>query len=57
LDWQHNNIADGEFTVEDDRAVVVKLGEMAAAGKIQHLWHSGVILRCQSVTLPTSYQL
>ena len=41
LDWQHNNIADGEFTVEDDRAVVVKLGEMAAAGKIQHLWYAG----------------
>ena len=31
LDWQRNLIADGRFTVESDRAVVVKLGEAALA--------------------------
>ena len=36
-DWQRNLIADGLFTVESDRAQVVKLGEMAMASKIQHL--------------------
>lgn len=56
MDWQHNNIADGEFTVEDDRAVVVKLGEMAAAGKIQHLWRSGGEFFALSKCYPT-YQL
>lgn len=29
LDWQRNLIADGRFTVESDRATVVKLGEVA----------------------------
>jgi len=37
LDWQHNTIAEGEFTVEADRAVVVKLGEAALENKIKHL--------------------
>ena len=36
-DWQRNRITDGLFTVESDRAKVVKLGEMAMASKIQHL--------------------
>lgn len=29
LDWQENSIADGEFTVPDDREVVVQLGKRA----------------------------
>ena len=29
LDWLMNRIADGEFTVESDRSVVVALGEVA----------------------------
>ena len=37
LDWQRNLISDGLFTVESDRAAVVKLGEMALMSKIQHL--------------------
>lgn len=37
LDWQRNLISDGLFTVESDRAGVVKLGEMALRSKIQHL--------------------
>ena len=37
LDWQRNLISDGLFTVESDRAVVVKLGEMALQSKKQHL--------------------
>jgi len=41
LDWQYNSIADGEFTVEADRAEVVRLGEMAVESKIQHLQAKG----------------
>ena len=41
LDWQRNLISDGLFTVESDRAVVVKLGEMALKSKIQHLYELG----------------
>lgn len=37
LDWQRNLISDGLFTVESDRAVVVKLGDMALQSKKQHL--------------------
>ncbi|CAJ1453513.1 unnamed protein product [Effrenium voratum] len=37
LDWQRNLISDGLFTVESDRAGVVKLGEMALRSKLQHL--------------------
>ncbi|CAE7633897.1 ANKHD1 [Symbiodinium sp. CCMP2592] len=37
LDWQHNSIVDGDFTVESDRAIVVQLGETAVESKIQHL--------------------
>ena len=35
LDWQHNTIADGVFTVEADRARVARLGEAAAEGKLR----------------------
>ena len=41
LDWQHNSIAEGNFTVEDDRAEVVRLGEMAVESKIQNLQEKG----------------
>lgn len=41
LDWQKNTISNGLFTVESDRAVVVKLGEMALKSKIQHLRDAG----------------
>jgi len=37
LDWQENRISDGLFTVESDRASVVKLGEMALTSKLEHL--------------------
>ena len=41
LDWQRNLISNGKFTVESDRAEVVKLGEMALQSKIQHLREEG----------------
>ncbi|CAE7479088.1 unnamed protein product [Symbiodinium natans] len=41
LDWQYNSIAEGEFTVEADRAEVVRLGEMAVESKIHHLQMQG----------------
>ena len=41
LDWQHNSIVDGDFTVESDRAVVVELGEVAVESKLQHLQAHG----------------
>ncbi|CAE7220339.1 ANKK1 [Symbiodinium sp. CCMP2592] len=41
LDWQHNTIADGVFTVEADRARVARLGEAAAEGKLRQLRESG----------------
>lgn len=41
LNWQQNTIAEGDFTVEKDRAVVVKLGEVAVESKIEHLWLDG----------------
>eukprot|EP00913_Durusdinium_trenchii_P007304 g6866.t1 len=37
LDWQLNTIVDGEFTVEEDRDVVAKLGEVAVDEKIRSL--------------------
>ena len=37
LDWQLNTIVDGQFTVEEDRLVVAKLGEAAVDAKIQSL--------------------
>ena len=43
LDWQHNTISAGEFTVESDRAVVVKLGEVAVDNKIRHLSVEGPV--------------
>lgn len=43
LDWQRNRISDGLFTVESDRADVVKLGEMALSSKIQHLRQRGLL--------------
>ena len=41
MDWQHNNIVEGNFTVEADRAQVVRLGEMAVESKIKHLQANG----------------
>ena len=41
LDWQSNSVAEGNFTVEADRAVVVRLGEMAVESKIRHLQQNG----------------
>ena len=37
LDWQHNSIVKGDFTVEADRETVVHLGEVAVESKIHHL--------------------
>ena len=37
LDWQYNLVCDGEFTVEEDREVVVNLGDRAVEHKIKHL--------------------
>ena len=44
MDWQRNLISDGLFTVESDRAVVVKLGEMALSSKIEHLCQLGPLV-------------
>ena len=41
MDWQHNSIVEGNFTVEADRAQVVRLGEMAVESKIKHLQANG----------------
>lgn len=41
LDWQQNNISDGTFTVEADRSVVVRLGEIAVESKLKHVRCSG----------------
>jgi len=41
LDWQRNLILEGSFTVESDREVVAKLGEMALSSKIAHLRGKG----------------
>lgn len=43
MDWQRNLISDGMFTVESDREVVAKLGEMALTGKIQSLLRWGCL--------------
>ena len=43
LDWQLNTIVDGQFTVEEDRQVVAKLGEVAVDAKIQSLKEQGAI--------------
>ena len=40
LNWQRHKILEGNFTVEDDRAVVGKLGEVALDSKIEHLRRS-----------------
>ncbi|CAK9015369.1 unnamed protein product [Durusdinium trenchii] len=40
-DWQENNIVEGDFTVESDRDVVKKLGEVAVEHKIQNLSTAG----------------
>eukprot|EP00434_Breviolum_minutum_P024972 symbB.v1.2.022058.t1/scaffold1941.1/size95522/4 len=39
--WQENTIDKGDFTVESDRAMVVKLGEMAVEHKLQNLSDGG----------------
>ena len=41
LEWQNNTIVEGDFTVEADRLVVVRLGEMAVESKIRHLQANG----------------
>jgi len=38
---QENTIDKGDFTVESDRAMVVKLGEMAVEHKLQNLSDGG----------------
>ncbi|CAK9071050.1 unnamed protein product [Durusdinium trenchii] len=43
LVWQRNLIADGLFTVESDRAVVVKLGEAALESKLETLHIEGPV--------------
>ncbi|CAJ1422608.1 unnamed protein product [Effrenium voratum] len=40
-DWQENTIDEGDFTVESDRHVVKKLGEVALEHKIQNLSSAG----------------
>eukprot|EP00438_Fugacium_kawagutii_P022321 Skav221792 [mRNA] locus=scaffold4067:129151:162908:- [translate_table: standard] len=35
MDWQYNLVCDGEFTVEEDREVVVRLGDRAVEHKIR----------------------
>lgn len=47
LNWQQNTISEGDFTVEEDRAVVVKLGEAAVNSKIQHLSCHGPLSHCR----------
>eukprot|EP00913_Durusdinium_trenchii_P002296 g2120.t1 len=47
LNWQQNTIAEGDFTVEKDRAVVVKLGEVAVESKIEHLSREGPLSHCR----------
>lgn len=46
LDWQLNTIVDGEFTVEEDRDVVAKLGEVAVDEKIRSLRDLHVVGAC-----------
>ncbi|CAJ1372282.1 unnamed protein product [Effrenium voratum] len=41
LDWQRHLIADGSFTVESDRATVVRLGEVALESKLRTLQAAG----------------
>ncbi|CAJ1333777.1 unnamed protein product [Effrenium voratum] len=41
LDWQQSTVADGEFTVESDRFIVVKLAEAAVEDKIRQLGQTG----------------
>ncbi|CAK9011108.1 unnamed protein product [Durusdinium trenchii] len=43
MDWQYNLISDGEFTVEEDREVVVQLGDRAVEHKIKHLGKDGPV--------------
>lgn len=43
MDWQYNLVCDGEFTVEDDREVVVRLGDRAVEHKIKHLGKEGPV--------------
>ncbi|CAJ1372278.1 unnamed protein product [Effrenium voratum] len=41
LQWQQHSITTGNFTVESDREVVVKLGELALRSKIEYLSKAG----------------
>lgn len=45
LDWQENAIMDGDFTVAEDRDVVVQLGQKAVRSKIHHLSSFGPLWR------------
>ena len=45
IDWQNNSIAEGDFTVEADRAQVVQLAVMAVESKLQHLQAHGPLSR------------
>ncbi|CAJ1372276.1 unnamed protein product [Effrenium voratum] len=47
LNWQRHTVAEGDFTVERDREVVVKLGEAAVESKIQHLSRVGPLSHCR----------
>ena len=38
MDWQYNLVCDGEFTVEDDREVVVRLGDRAVEHIRLSIW-------------------
>ena len=54
LNWQHNRITDGQFTVEQDREVVVQLGRLALQCKIQQLSTCGPLtsFRFYTATMP-----
>ena len=41
MDWQYNLVCDGEFTVEEDREVVKRLGDLAVEHKIKNLGKDG----------------
>jgi len=43
MDWQYNLVCDGEFTVEEDREVVVRLGDRAVEHKIRNLGKEGPV--------------
>ncbi|CAK9020362.1 unnamed protein product [Durusdinium trenchii] len=58
LNWQHNSISNGQFTVESDRAVVVQLGHLALQSKIQYLSQKGPLwaYRFYSALIPRLFK-